>query len=61
MLACIFSILIIIFDVKLFQIVDLTGGAPLFSMDKTLIFSFLISQYIVFLLDVYINSLYVPP
>lgn len=60
MLACIFSILIIIFDVKLFQIVDLTGGAPLFSMDKALIFSFLISPYIVFLLDVYINSLYVP-
>lgn len=61
MLDSIFSILIIIFDVKLFQIVDLTGGAPLFSMDKVLIFSFLISQYIVFLLDVYINRLYVPP
>jgi hypothetical protein len=59
MLACIFSILTIIFDVKLFQIVNLTGGASLFSMDKDLIFSFLISQYIVFLLDVYIYRLYV--
>ena len=59
MLAYIFSVLIIIFDVKLIQLVDLMGGAPLFSMDKVLIFSFLISQYIVFLLDVYINRLYV--
>lgn len=61
MLAYIFSILIIIFDVKFFQIVDLTEGAPLFPMDKVLIFYFLISQYIVFLLDVYTNRLYVPP
>jgi hypothetical protein len=61
MLAYIFSVLIIIFDVKLFQLVDLMGGAPLFSMNKVLIFSFLISQYIVFLLDVYINKLYVTP
>jgi polysaccharide deacetylase 2 family uncharacterized protein YibQ len=60
MLDSIFPILIIIFDVKLFQIVELTGVAHLFSMDKVLIFSFLISQYIVFLLDVYINRLYVP-
>jgi hypothetical protein len=59
MLACIFSILTIIFDVKLFQIVNLNGAASLFSMDKGLIFSFLISQYIVFLLDVYIYRLYV--
>ncbi|HAY38292.1 MAG TPA: hypothetical protein DCY53_02470 [Desulfobacteraceae bacterium] len=59
MLACIFPILIIIFDVKLFQIVELPGSAHLFPMDKLLFFSFLISQYIVFLLDVYINRLYV--
>jgi hypothetical protein len=61
MLDSIFSILIIIFDVKLFQIVELTGVVHLFSMDKVLIFSFPISQYIVFLLDVYINRLYVTP
>jgi len=61
MLAYIFSILTIIFDVKLFQIVELTGGAPLFSMDKDLIFFCLISQHIVFLLDVYIYRLYVLP
>lgn len=53
MLFYIFSILTIIFDVKLFQIVDL--------MDLVFIFAFLILQYIVFLLDVYINRLYIAP
>jgi len=61
MLDSIFPILIIIFDVKLFQIVGSREGTHLFSMDKVLIFSFPISQYIVFLLDVYINRLYVTP
>jgi polysaccharide deacetylase 2 family uncharacterized protein YibQ len=60
MLACIFPILIIIFDVKLFQIVDLMGGLPIFPMDEALILSFLFYNILCFYLTyISIGCMYV--
>ena len=60
MLVFIFSILIIIFDVKLFQIVNLMGGFPIFSMDDKLVLSFLFYNILCFYLTyISIGCMYV--